>query len=945
MTEPQNRQVFKRKYKTWKYNNDNPIPYRTRLTYTSHPEITCVIDGMNNFEYQNDPVSLPAVNEDSFEVISDDSSDSPDNSYNNDYYENILMNDEGIDRRIEPVELSFENLREFMNDDPLYDISDEEDNIDDTVIDNLDLNSIKSGFVYSGCKMTTDEANNNFRRKDQKAKTDLDTFCNSSRSRNQDIEILKVLSMPPPIVPVVDCQVDVTNMKLIKSQAVCGGDIEYLKENRQLTNLSGCSTIGYYNTDITNCSQTVALNQQTTEKKQENEITQQRPPMLSTPPEPISTRIKKLQAPTTASELISTLSIALPAKTAPRPLTALTSPPPPRPLQAPIQQEHAHPELIIQQEPVHNSTTMLTATTENTTTASGTWDTTRTTKTASTTNTNSTASKNSAKTTDSTNITTATKATASTNTTRACASRTYNTTRTCTTATTTNARATTENTTTASGTWDTTRTTKTASTTNTNSTASKNSAKTTDSTNITTATKATASTNTTRACASELIIQQEPVQQLQQPMLEPQQKIPQQPLVLGIQQELQKQQVQPTPIALPAKTAPRPLTALTSPPPPRPLQAPIQQEHAHPELIIQQEPVQQLQQPMLEPQQKIPQQPLVLGIQQELQKQQVQPTPIALPAKTAPRPLTALTSPPPPRPLQAPIQQEHAHPELIIQQEPVQQLQQPMLEPQQPLVLGIQQELQKQQVQPTPTQQDEIPQYPPALEIQEEIPQQQEQPTPTPTQQEEIPQYPPALEIQEELPQQHEQPIPEPQREIPQHPLALGIQEELPQQHEQPIPEPQREMGQHNEVEIIVENVNFPAEPQHESQLYGQNYDRDTMVHIGNQIYCRQTTILEVQGNKQSGTSIARRMIDGVFRPEEITRLNCTLTGQRSRILGRNNPGPPATHLHIRARDTIIKWSMTVAHQAGLPLQNKKEYMSSLTDKIGSVKRMYRDRN
>ncbi|KAF7998455.1 hypothetical protein HCN44_010024 [Aphidius gifuensis] len=161
MTESQNRQVFKRKYKTWKYNNDKPIPYRTRLTYTSHPEITCVNDGMNNFEYQDDPVSSPAVNEDSFEVISDDSSDTPDNSYNNDYYENILMNDEEIDLRIESVELSFENLQEIMNDDPLYDISDEEDNIDDTVIDNLDLNSIESGFVYSakmiyGCNLPVD---------------------------------------------------------------------------------------------------------------------------------------------------------------------------------------------------------------------------------------------------------------------------------------------------------------------------------------------------------------------------------------------------------------------------------------------------------------------------------------------------------------------------------------------------------------------------------------------------------------------------------------------------------------------------------------------------------------------------------------------------------------------------------------------------------------------
>ncbi|KAF7990569.1 hypothetical protein HCN44_000374 [Aphidius gifuensis] len=284
--------------------------------------------------------------------------------------------------------------------------------------------------------------NNNFRRKDQKAKTDLDTFCNSGRTQNQDIEILKVLSMPPPIVPVVDCQVDVTNMKLIESQAACRGDIEYLKENRQLTDSSGCSTI-------------------------------------------------------------------------------------------------------------------------------------------------------------------------------------------------------------------------------------------------------------------ELIIQQEPAQQLQHTKPEPQQKIPQQPLVLGIQQELQKQQEQLTP-------------------------TPTHQE-------------------------EIPQYPPALEIQE------------------------------------------------VIPQE---------------------------QEQPIPAPQQEIPQYPLTLGIQEELPQEQEQPIPAP--QQEIPQNLLALEIQEQLPQQHEQPIPEPQREIPQHPLALGIQEELPQQHEQPIPEPQREIKQHNEVEIVVENVHFPAEPQHESQLYGQNYDRDT---------------------------------------------------------------------------------------------------------------------
>ncbi|XP_044010205.1 putative uncharacterized protein DDB_G0294196, partial [Aphidius gifuensis] len=260
-------------------------------------------------------------------------------------------------------------------------------------------------------------------------------------------------------------------------------------------------------------------------------------------------------------------------------------------------------------------------------------------------------------------------------------------------------------------------------------------------------------------------------------------------------------------------------------------------KHAHPELIIQQEPAQQLQHTKPEPQQKIPQQPLVLGIQQELQKQQEQLTP-------------------------TPTHQEEI--------------------PQYPPALEIQEVIPQEQEQPIPAPQQEIPQYPLTLGIQEELPQEQEQPIPAP--QQEIPQNLLALEIQEQLPQQHEQPIPEPQREIPQHPLALGIQEELPQQHEQPIPEPQREIKQHNEVEIVVENVHFPAEPQHESQLYGQNYDRDTMVHIGNQIYCRQTIIFEVQGNRRSATSIARRMIDGVFRPKKITRLNCTLTGQRIEI-------------------------------------------------------------
>lgn len=142
------------------------------------------------------------------------------------------------------------------------------------------------------------------------------------------------------------------------------------------------------------------------------------------------------------------------------------------------------------------------------------------------------------------------------------------------------------------------------------------------------------------------------------------------------------------------------------------------------------------------------------------------------------------------------------------------------------------------------------------------------------------------------------------------------------------------------------------------------------MVHLRGDVYCKKSVFAyAVSGGSSSATHVARRLLEGVFKNEAI--LKCTFTGQPARAQ-REKRFIAVQTLDGNAKDEIIgkfifiyknkiciskskkiylpfviviynrlftEFSMALAKEKKWNFQTRKEVQTSLTQRIGEIKR------
>ncbi|KAJ8679165.1 hypothetical protein QAD02_022405 [Eretmocerus hayati] len=134
-----------------------------------------------------------------------------------------------------------------------------------------------------------------------------------------------------------------------------------------------------------------------------------------------------------------------------------------------------------------------------------------------------------------------------------------------------------------------------------------------------------------------------------------------------------------------------------------------------------------------------------------------------------------------------------------------------------------------------------------------------------------------------------------------------------------------------NDVINILEN---------DTQLYGKDHNEE-MIRFSGPYYCRKTSLSEAFGGCKKSSSLARRMIQGVFKKDAVAA--STLTGQAVRSLGEQRRSQTFQALHSGAVDAIIDFSIAVGAQKNWKKQTKEEIKASMQRRITEVHREIKD--
>ena len=76
------------------------------------------------------------------------------------------------------------------------------------------------------------------------------------------------------------------------------------------------------------------------------------------------------------------------------------------------------------------------------------------------------------------------------------------------------------------------------------------------------------------------------------------------------------------------------------------------------------------------------------------------------------------------------------------------------------------------------------------------------------------------------------------------------------------------------------------------------------MVHIGHNIYCRKKILDATQSCAKAVSHVARRLIEGVYKPKVLK--NATFTGQAPRAQGKTRQNEEVVALDVTAKNAII---------------------------------------
>ncbi|XP_034944885.1 uncharacterized protein [Chelonus insularis] len=123
------------------------------------------------------------------------------------------------------------------------------------------------------------------------------------------------------------------------------------------------------------------------------------------------------------------------------------------------------------------------------------------------------------------------------------------------------------------------------------------------------------------------------------------------------------------------------------------------------------------------------------------------------------------------------------------------------------------------------------------------------------------------------------------------------------------------------------------------SQLIGRVHRNEQMIELRENIYCRKIILDSAIGGSRKASHIARRLIEGVFKPHALSK--CTFTGQSVRSQGRERLQQTTYCLDGTAKKVIIEYSKEKATELGLEVQSDNYIGKAMSQRLGEIKREY----
>lgn len=129
------------------------------------------------------------------------------------------------------------------------------------------------------------------------------------------------------------------------------------------------------------------------------------------------------------------------------------------------------------------------------------------------------------------------------------------------------------------------------------------------------------------------------------------------------------------------------------------------------------------------------------------------------------------------------------------------------------------------------------------------------------------------------------------------------------------------------------------------------------MVLLCDNIFCRKKILNMALGSSHLATHLARKLLEGVFKPEAL--LNCTLTGQVARSQGKERQNRKVIPMDLAGRNAIIgkffvqikvvslnlfsivfsEFSIDHAHKRNWITRSVQQVERSMSQRIGEIKR------
>ncbi|XP_045455913.1 uncharacterized protein LOC123665695 [Melitaea cinxia] len=124
-------------------------------------------------------------------------------------------------------------------------------------------------------------------------------------------------------------------------------------------------------------------------------------------------------------------------------------------------------------------------------------------------------------------------------------------------------------------------------------------------------------------------------------------------------------------------------------------------------------------------------------------------------------------------------------------------------------------------------------------------------------------------------------------------------------------------------------------------QLWGKNCG-EPVVLLKNNIYCKKAIFDDAEDlSRKSATSLLRRLMDGVFRPDVILNLNCTYSGRPPSAQGKDKQLKKVEPLDRLAKRALMEYCDDYATKKGWSKSNPSDLRAAMSQWIGELKRTH----